>query len=85
MGRPVHSLSLGSFRRAKVSSGSFGFGFIRARTGGRQVNSGSLSIFGRALGVIGFIVVSWIHSGAPCGSSGSFAFVRFLRGRPGGR
>ena len=34
------------------------------------------------MGVVGF---SWIHSGAPWGSSDSFGLVGFIRVRSGGR
>ena len=37
------------------------------------------------MGVVGVILVRWIYSGAPCGSSGSFGFVAYIRPRPGGR
>ena len=37
------------------------------------------------MGVVGVILVRWIYSGAPCGSSGSFGFVGYIRPRPGGR
>ena len=76
------------------SSGSFGFvGFIWSRSGRRWqarprcglVHSGSLGAFVRALPVLGFIRVSWVVSGAPLGSSGSFGLVGSIWARPGGR
>ena len=58
------------------SLGSFGFiEFFRARPGGRRPHAGSLGSFEGALGVVGFIRalpgvvvfirVRWVHSGAP--------------------
>ena len=44
------------------SSGSFvSLGFSKACPGGRRVHSGSLDIFVRAMGVVGFILVRWVH------------------------
>ena len=68
------------------------FGFIRAPAGGRRVHwvhsgapwwsLGSLGLFGRALGVLGYI--HSVRPGGPWGSSDSFMFVRFIRARQGG-
>ena len=56
------------------SSGSFGLVvFISARPGGRFFK------FGRGLGVVGFIPVRWVHSGAPRRLDG------LIRARPRGR
>ena len=52
---------------------------------GGPVHSGSLGSFRRAHGVVGFIWVPWVHSGAPMGSSGSLAFIGFILARPVGR
>ena len=76
-GRRVHS---GSFGYSWAPWGSFGF--ILARTGGRQVHSGWLFSFGRALGVVWFIHVRWVHSCALCRLSGSFGLVGFTRAHP---
>ena len=73
-GRRVHFGSLCSFGCALGI-----VGFIRAHNCGRRVHSGSLSSFRRVLGVDGFIRVRWFHCGAPCGSTGSFGFVGFIR------
>ena len=76
-----------------------------ARTGGRRIQLGapwvSFGSFGRALrspgsfdhalGVVGYILVRSVRSGAPFGSSGLFGFIRAHLGghrvhsRPGGR
>ena len=69
---------VGSFRRAPC--GSFGFvEFVRAL---RRVHSCSLGSFGCALAVVR---VCWVLWGAPLGRLCSFAFVGFIRARPGGR
>ena len=49
---------------------------------GSLVSFGSI---GRALVVVGFIQVRLVHSGAPLGSLGSYAFVSFKRAQPGSR
>ena len=46
--------------------------FFRARNGGRLDSLGTL---GRALVVV---LVHWVHSGMPWGSSGSFGYVLFI-------
>ena len=57
-------------------------GYIRARPGG---DSGSLGSFQRAMGVVGFFRVHWVHSGVPWGSSSSFRFIGFICSAPGCR
>ena len=56
--------------------------FILAPPGCRRVHSDSLSSLGRALCVVVFIRVRWVHSGRPCASSGSFGLVGFILVRP---
>ena len=55
-------------------------GFVRVQPGVRLVNSGS---FDCTLGVAGFTRGCLFHSGAHCGSLGSFGVARFIRVRPG--
>ena len=62
--RQVDSGSLDSFERALG-----GVKFIQARLGGRCVHSGSLGSFRRGLPVVGLILVRWVHSCRPLGSS----------------
>ena len=85
----VSSVSLG-FIRARPWCRRVHFclgGFLQARPGCRSagVHLGSLGSFGCALGVVGFIHVRWVNSGAPWRSSGSFGFDGLIRARPGGR
>ena len=51
--------------------------------GARLVHSGatskSLDTFEPALGVVEFIPLHWVHSGAPSACTGSFGFVGFIR------
>ena len=100
--------SLGSFGCALRVVGFIGFhlgeargwscsfwcvGFVRAHPGGRRVHFGSLCSFERVLGVVRFIRVRCVRSGAPWGSlgsivgalvlSGSFGFVVFIQARRG--
>ena len=77
VGRRIHS------GVPRWSSGSFRLvGLVRALPGCRRVLSCSLGSLRRALGVVGFIRVGWVHSGAQWGTSDSV--VRFIRARHGG-
>ena len=58
---------------------------ILARPAGRRGHSSSLISFGRALGLVGFISVRWVHTGAPWVSAGSFGFVGIIWALPWGR
>ena len=85
--------SLGSFRRALRSEGSYLFvGFIGTRSGGTRVHSRSLGSFhwvhlgssgSFGCAVVGIILLYWVRSGAPWPSSGSFRLVGFIRSHPG--
>ena len=55
---------------------------IQVRHGDRRVHTGALGPFPCALGVVGFVPVRSVHSRAPCGSSGSFGYVRSIPVRP---
>ena len=74
------------------------FSLIRARPVCPRLHSSSFDSPRRAPGIVGFIRVLSVHSGAPRvssgrarssgaprGSSSSFAFVSFVLARPGGR
>ena len=77
--RGIHLGLLGSLECVVGSSSSFRVpGFIVVPPGSRQDHSGSLGSLGCTLGVVGFIRDRWT---APCRSSGSFAVIRFIRGR----
>ena len=79
----------GGRRVRSASKGSFGYTlrlvrFTQVCPGGRGVHAGSLSSFGCALVIDGFIRGRWVHSGAPCVSSGSFGDEPNIRVRPCG-
>ena len=59
--------------------------FIRARHGDCHVNSSTLGLVGRALWVVAFIRVDWVHSGAPFGWSVWSVSLGSLGARPWGR
>ena len=56
------------------------FGFVRTRPWGLSVHFRSFGAIGRALGVVGFIRVGLVHSGAPSVSLGSYGFIRSCAG-----
>ena len=61
-GRWIHPGSLGSsLSLGSLLSAPEGVGYMR----GRWVNPGSLSSLGCSLGVVEFIRVRWVYSGAP--------------------
>ena len=84
--RWVHPGSFGSHALPWVSLGSLVLvGFTRVRSADLWVHPETLSSFGCALGVIGFIRGGWVHSGKPWESLGSSGVVGFTRVRPGVR
>ena len=69
-----------------VSSGSSGVaGFIGLRPGGRRDHPDTLGSLGCVLGVIGFILGSWVHWSASWESSGSSGTVGLIGVRLGVR